>query len=209
MRTTRLSTRDMAGGALWSQSYGLGYGPGVGNMVPPLLPSSPCGQNDTRLWKHYLPKTSLVGGSSPPPQTQRLAPPSSGKSWTPTDLTDRWNEDNRLPIGVKDPWDAGENKIPSDDVIKVAHKSGWRHCVSQVSAQSALRWMVTSTQNAISSGGCQGHPPGPNSFICMQFMTKNVQNNILWELAPSPQENPGSAPEGGTNSTIFFMEIIS
>ena len=45
-----------------------------------------------------------------------------------------------------------------DDAIKVACKSGWRHCVSQVSAQSALRWMVTATQNAICSGGRQGHP---------------------------------------------------
>ena len=26
---------------------------------------TPCGQNDTDLWKHYLPATSLAGGNKP------------------------------------------------------------------------------------------------------------------------------------------------
>ena len=36
-------------------------------------------------------------------------------------------------------------------------------------------------------------PPGPNSFIFMQFTAKMGKITPTWELAPSPQEKSGSA----------------
>ena len=55
-------------------------------------------------------------------------------------------------------------------------------------------------------GGCGGPHRGPNSFICMQFSAKKLQNyrlaHPLWEFVP-PQENPGSAIDSFIKSTVF------
>ena len=44
---------------------------------------------------------------------------------------------------------------------------------------------------------CVSASPDPSSFIFIQFSARNLQNNRLahplWELAPPPKENPGSA----------------
>ena len=48
-------------------------------------------------------------------------------------------------------------------------------------------------------GTRDARPPGPIFFIFMQFSAKKLQNNRLahplWELAPPPKENLGSATE--------------
>ena len=46
--------------------------------------------------------------------------------------------------------------------------------------------------------GHQGRPfslGDPNSFIFMQFLTKNLQNNRILGLGAPPQENPGFATD--------------
>ena len=49
-----------------------------------------------------------------------------------------------------------------------------------------------------SKRGRQGRaPPGPNSFIFMQFSSKNLQNNPNLAVGAPPRENPGSATVDG------------
>ena len=54
-------------------------------------------------------------------------------------------------------------------------------------------------------------PPGPNSFILMQFSAKNMQHvrlaHPLWELVP-PQENPRTATKETTSLSQIFKELF-
>ena len=72
-----------------------------------------------------------------------------------------------------------------------------QHILQYESCTSEVLGYLTFIIGGSKGGTRDACPPrGPNSFIFIQFSTKNLQNNRLahplWELAP-PQENPGSA----------------
>ena len=63
-------------------------------------------------------------------------------------------------------------------------------------SRRVLFWLLLRVKFIGGSPGTQ-FPESPYSFTFMQFLVRSLQNDRIWKLEPSPQENPGSATEIG------------
>ena len=90
--------------------------------------------------------------------------------------------------------------------FKISHSNDWKiHGIHHLRPTSSDPEQISPWQKALADlGGCQGRPPGPNSFIFMQFLAKNWQNNPNLGIGAPPRENPGSVTEN-INILIKFI----
>ena len=92
------------------------------------------------------------------------------------------------------------NKLLFFNLWQESVDASWRVHIEDYSCITRINFFKGHNlmQSAVSDlRGRQRLPPpeGPNTFIFRQFSAKKGLAHPLWELAPPPQENPGSATD--------------